>query len=119
MAKNSFDDGQTWVVPRENKTNERQLYFHDKNLSNLIFQRGCGWTQFNFKYSNSAHSRRKMLSRCWLNPDSMLMVIVKRAVLNKSFCKPTKAIQYEIDNQLWFTDNLIYRFEMDCDDDSA
>ena len=42
MAKNSFDDGQTWVVPRENKTNGLQLYLHDKNLSNLIFQRGCG-----------------------------------------------------------------------------
>ena len=80
MAKNSFDDGQTWVVPRENKTNGRQLYFHDKNLSNLIFQRDRGWTQFNYKNSNSAHSRRKMLSRCWLNSDSMRKVIVKRAV---------------------------------------
>ena len=40
MAKNSFDDGQTWVVSRENKTNGRQLYFHDKKSQQFNFSEG-------------------------------------------------------------------------------
>ena len=74
MAENLFHDGQTWVDPRENKTNGRQLYFHDKNLSNLIFHRGCEPISTNDCFDliiPTQHILRQnvdsMLTTCWVS----------------------------------------------------
>ena len=77
MAKNR----QTWVVPRENKTNGRQLYLYDKKISAIKFFSGAGLNPFQltivlismFQLSTFfVQNVESMLTTCWVSAWGMM-----------------------------------------------